>query len=168
MDEGESVLPTAPEGFRWWAQERHGFAIALPRHFHVLGDTADPVAQIMRGDDGAAFGGDHEVGDAPFPHGFWDAHVMGELEDRRLQPFRLFEFDMVGGRDELQPEDERREMWFQSRHMMPAALESAELPGYRLLDVTDVKLGRLDALAFSYRWDGLCPFEGGGDRGLLL
>lgn len=161
------ALPGAPEGYRWCVQARHGFAIALPRPFHLLANTVDPVARMMRGVTEPDFGG-AEIGDATFPHGFWDAGVVGELEDGRVQPFRLFEFDMVGGRDEPQPEEQRDEMWFESRHMLPLALESAELPGCRLLDVTDLRLGPLDALAFVYRWDGLCPFEGAGDHGLLV
>ncbi len=167
MSETDLALLSAPEGFRWCVQARHGFAIALPQRFHLLANTGDPVARMMRGEAGDDFG-DAGIGDAAFPHGFWDAAVIGELEDGRVQPFRLFEFDMVGGRDEPQPEEERDEMWFQSRHMLPAALEAAKLPGYRLLDVGDVRLGPLAALAFHYRWDGLCPYERGGDHGLLV
>jgi hypothetical protein len=59
-------------------------------------------------------------------------------------------------------------MWFEARQMFAMTLESAELPGYQLLDIHDTTLGKLDALAFEYHWDGLRPSEDGGDHALLV
>jgi hypothetical protein len=63
MSETDLALPSDPEGYRWCVQARHGFAIALPRRFHVLANTVDPVARMMRGEAGDDFGG-AEIGDA--------------------------------------------------------------------------------------------------------
>ena len=52
--------------------------------------------------------------------------------------------------------------------MFTETLEALELPGYRLLDIHEMPLGRLDALGFEYRWDGLRPGEDGGDHALLV
>jgi hypothetical protein len=156
-----------PAGFCPHETDRFGFAIAVPSRFHYLSNTVDPVAFDLRGcgEEGAARGPDDVE---RWPRGLWDPEVLGELEDGRVQPLRILEFDAIGPRAEPMPADRAGEMWFQARHMLPEALGSRGLPGYRLLDVADTTLGSLDALAFEYRWDGLPSVEGDGDHALLV
>jgi hypothetical protein len=141
----------------------------VPRRFHFISNTVDPVAGMWRGRGGRSNGtGLDPAVERLWPLGLWDPEVIGELADRRVQPFRLLEFDAIGGRDEPLPEDRAGQMWFQARQMFPMSLESAGLPGYKLLDIHDTTLGPLDALAFEYRWDGLRPDVDGGDHALLM
>jgi hypothetical protein len=63
---------------------------------------------------------------------------------------------------------ETSRLWFEARQMISGALESAALRDYRLLDVHDIRLGGLDALAFEYRWLGLRGGSDGGDHALLV
>ena len=183
-----SSLPEPPEGFRWHDTARFGFAVAVPRRFHLLANTVDPVARMWRHsddppDDAAnsesepggdrsesepGGGGPSEATRGRWPDGLWDPEVIGELPGGRVQPFRLFEFDAIGGRDYRLPPDAASRLWFEARQMFTATLEAAELPGYRLLDIHDMQLGRLDALGFEYRWDGLRLGEDGGDHALLV
>ena len=168
MDQhANDALPEPPVDYRWHDTNRFGFAIAVPRRFHLISNTVDPVARCWRGcdDESAKCGSDAE---RRWPEGLWDPEVIGELASGRVQPFRLFEFDAIGGRSEPLPDDRRGELWFEARQMFPMTLESAELPGYRLLDIHDRTLGQLDALAFEYHWDGLRPSEDGGDHALLV
>ena len=168
MDQHDSRVPQEPPaGFRWHETARFGFAIAVPQRFHLISNTLDPVARCWRGDEDS----DERKADPaerPWPEGLWDPEVIGELADGRVQPFRLFEFDAIGGRTEPLPTDGAREMWLESRQVLPMMLESAGLPGYRLLDILDTTVGQLDALAFEYRWDGLRMDEDGGDHALLV
>jgi hypothetical protein len=163
----EPCLPEPPDGFRWQAQPKHGFAIALPRSFHLLANTADLVARTWRHIEGRDEP-DYPFGEGPWPTGFFDLLAVGVLEGDRPQPFRLLEFDVIGGRREPLSDEERGQMWLGFRRVLPSLLEDARLSGYRLLDVREGRLGALDALAFDYRWDGLREFEGGGDHALVL
>jgi hypothetical protein len=149
----------------------------VPRRFQLITNTVDPGAQLWRGRGGgsgeagaeaAGEPGAAAAGQRSHARGLWDPEVIGVLADGRVQPFRLLEFDAIGGRDEPLPADGARQMWFQARQMFPMTLESVGLPGYGLLDVHDTTLGRLDALAFEYRWEGLRPDEDGGDHALLV
>ena len=169
MDDSlEGLLPSPPAGYRWHDTLAFGFAIAVPRRFHLLTNTFDPIARDLRhivDDEDEPRGAD---GEALWADGVWDPEVIDELSDRRVQPTRIFEFDVVGPRPEPMPPDMQREMWFQSRQMFPSIMESGELPGYRLLDISMLRLGELDALGFEYWWDGLCLEENGGDHALLV
>jgi len=163
------ALPEPPAEYRWHDTNRFGFAIAVPRRFHLISNTVDPVARCWRsGDDESCERESNPDADARWPQGLWDPEVIGELADGRVQPFHLFEFDAIGGRAEPLPADKASELWFGARQMFPMTLESAKLPGYQLLDIHDTVLGSLDALAFEYRWDGLRPSEDGGDHALLV
>ena len=169
MDDSlDGLLPSPPAGYRWHDTLAFWFAIAVPRRFHVLTNTFDPIARDLRhivDDEDEPRGPD---GEALWADGIWDPEVIDELPDRRVQPTRIFEFDVVGPRPEPMPPDMQREMWFQSRQMFPSILESGGLPGYRLLDISMLRLGELDALGFEHRWDGLCLEENGGDHALLV
>jgi len=168
MDEvPDNVLPEAPQGFHWRVEPRFGFAVAVPRQFHLLANTVDPIARMMRG-VGEASSAEETARRHDWPEGYWDADVIGELADGRVQPFRLLEFDVVGGRERPQTDDEAGDMWFQARQLFPETLESVGLPGFALLNVLDSSLGPLDALTFEYRWDGLRDGEDGGDHALLM
>lgn len=163
--DADRALREPPAGFRWHDTAMHGFAIAVPRRFHLIANTVDPVARTWRGcDDEARQRGE---GGGPWPEGLWDPEVVGELDDGRAQPFRLFEFDAINGRKQPLTEDRAALMWFEVRQIIPATLESTGLPGYMLLDVRDTRVGRHDALAFEYRWDGPRHGEDGGDHALL-
>ena len=163
----DSASPEPPEGFRRHVEERFGFAVTVPRRFQLLANTVDPIARMMRGPGGEL---PQEEADQRrnWPEGFWDREVLGELEDGRVQPFRLLEFDAVGGRREPLNDAAASDMWFQARQLCPETLESVGLPGFTLLNVLDTSLGELDALAFEYHWDGLLAGEDGGDHGLLV
>jgi hypothetical protein len=168
MDEiPDSALPEPPAGFRWHIEPRFGFAVTVPRRFALLGNTVDPIARLIRGLGGKSA---REEADQRrnWPDGFCDREVLGELEDGRVQPFRLLEFDAVGGRSEPLTDAEVSDMWFKARQLFPETLESVGLPGFALLNVLDTSLGELDALAFEYHWDGLRAGEDGGDHGLLV
>lgn len=168
-EEAKDLLPEPPAGFRWHDTTRFGFAIAVPQRFHLISNTVDPVARCWRScDDESGERESNPNADARWPQGLWDPEVIGELADGRVQPFRLFEFDAIGGRSEPLPDDRSGPMWFEARQMFPMTLESAELPGYQLRDIHDTTLGKLDALAFEYHWDGLRPSEDGGDHALLV
>jgi hypothetical protein len=170
-----------PAGFRRHDTARFGFSVAVPSRFHYLANTVDPVAFDLRGcgeerDAHEADGERHEPGcetheadgEERWPKGVWDPEVIGELEDGRVQPLRILEFDAIGPRAEAVPPDLAGAMWFQARQMLPEVLASGGLPGYCLLDVADTTLGSLDALAFEYTWDGLPSVEGDGDHALLV
>ena len=158
MDDSlEGLLPSPPAGYRWHDTLAFGFAIAVPRRFHLLTNTFDPIARDLRhivDDEDEPRGPD---GEALWADGIWDPEVIDELPDRRVQPTRIFEFDVVGPRPEPMPPDMQREMWFQSRQMLPSILESGGLPGYRLLDISMLRLGELDALGFEYRLGRAVP-----------
>ena len=165
-----------PQGMRRHEEPDFGFAIEVPRRFIRLTNTVDPIAQMMRvgaaqaGREGQAPGGDEEKPggeEQAWPTGFCDPEVLGDIGDGRLQPLRLLEIDTLG-RSEPLTDDEAAAFWFEAREVLPQALASSELPGYRLLDVRDATLGPLDALAFEWRWDGLRPGDQGGDRALLV
>ncbi len=198
MEHEHGLLPEPPAGFRWHETAPFGFAVAVPQRFMFLANTVDPVARMWRGCDdppddaagsegepgdggrsrgepsggeqsgGERGGGRRERTDERWAAGLCDPEVIGELPGGRVQPFRLFEFDAIGGRDHRLPADAASTMWFQARRMFTATLEAAELPGYRLLDIHEMPLGQLDALGFEYRWDGLRCGEDGGDHGLLV
>jgi hypothetical protein len=158
-----------PEGMKRHEDARFGFAIDVPRRFIRLANTVDPIAQMMR--VGAAQ--DRRDGEKPgghkraWPAGFCDPEVLGDIGGGRLQPLRVLEIDALCRAEPL-TDDEAAAFWFEAREILPQALESAGLPGYQLLDVRDSTLGRLDALEFEWRWDGLRPGEQGGDRALLV
>jgi hypothetical protein len=165
-----------PQGMRRHEETDFGFAIEVPRRFIRLTNTVDPIAQMMRGGaaqsrrEGQAPGGEEEKPggeEQAWPTGFCDPEVLGDIGDGRLQPLRLLEIDTLG-RSEPLTDDEAAAFWFEAREVLPQALASTELPGYRLLDVRDATLGPLDALAFEWRWDGLRPGDQGGDRALLV
>ena len=170
MDEhANDALPEPPVDCRWHDSNRFGFAIAVPRRFHLISNTVDPVARCWRScDDESGERESNPDAAARWPQGLWDPEVIGELAGGRVQPFRLFEFDVISGRTEPIQTERAGEMWFEARQMFPMMLGSAELPGYRLLDIHDTTLGQLDALAFEYTWDGLRPSEDGGDHALLV
>jgi hypothetical protein len=161
--DGEAGTGSA-QGMKRHEEPDFGFALDVPRRFIGLANTVDPVAQMMRG--GAAKAG-RDGGGTLWPMGLCDPQVLGDFGGGRVQPVRFLEFDVRTRKTPL-PADEAAEFWFEARQMMPMALASAELPGYRLLDVRGDTLGPLDALAFEWRCDGLNPGDQGGDHALLL
>ncbi len=153
-----------PAGWRRHEEPEYGYAIQVPRRFIVLSNTVDPVAVSMRSSEDD----DKAVRDAErWPRGFCDPAILTQFGDGRLQPGRFLEFDVMH-RTEPMPEEQAGMMWFGIREQMPMALEQNDLPGYRLLDVGTCRLGRLDALAFTYRWDGLNPGDQGGDKCVVV
>jgi hypothetical protein len=153
---------TSP-GMRRHAEPDFGFAIDIPRRFIELANTVDHVAQMMRGGN-AGPGSDDGTG---WPAGLCDPEVLGVLEGGRVQPLRLLEIDTRRRAGPLSDE-QAAAVWFEAREVLPGALASTGLPGYRLLDVRDSQLGSLGALAFEWRWDGMTSDDLGGDRALLV
>jgi hypothetical protein len=165
MSGSDEQAGTGPlEGMKRHEEAGFGFAIDVPRRFMGVTNTADPVAQMMRG--GAELAGS-EGGGSLWPLGFCDPQVLGDSGGGRLQPLRLLEFDVRVSAESLTRE-EAAQFRFEAREVLPSALASVELPGYRLLDVRDSTLGPLDALTFEWRWDGLAAGDGGGDHALLV
>ena len=168
-------LPQAPPSLAWRVQERFGLAVALPRRFRLLVDTVDPLGRHLRGVRST-----DEPGQAPrtepravseegrWPDGFWDPAVVTELDDGRVQSFRLFEFDVLW--DDTMPLSNTAagELWSRMPSTVTTTLETLRLPGYEPLGRREMRLGRLDALGFSYRWDGLRTYGAGGDRALFV
>ena len=49
MDQhANDALPEPPVAYRWHDTNRFGFAIAVPRRFHLISNTVDPVARCWR------------------------------------------------------------------------------------------------------------------------
>jgi len=151
----------------------------MPRRFRTLSSAVDPLARSVR-ETGLAYppraalreASSAAPRDAPgegrWPDGFWDPAVVAELDDGRVQPFRLFEFDVLW--DDTMPLSNTAagELWSRMPSMVATTLETLRLPGYELLGRREMRLGRLDALGFSYRWDGLRTYGAGGDRALFV
>jgi hypothetical protein len=168
MAQDPGVTPVQPpEGYHVYADSRYGFSVAVPKRFEILEQTMDPLARTMR-----------ELHDLPeeeeaerqrdWPIGFWDPEVLGELEDGTGTPLRLFEFDAIRGRDEPLGDEQAETMRMDIRRFMPETLESGELPGYELLEIREVMLGEMPALAFEYSWDGVRPGAFGGDHACIV
>lgn len=159
----ECSLPHAPPGFSWRVEQRFGFAVALPRRFRLLVDSVDRLARDTR---------DVTTGDTAgvgrWPDGFWDPAVVTELDDGMVQPFRLFEFDVLW--DDTMPLSNTAagELWAKTPYVVTETLASLRLPGYELLGRREMRLGHLEALGFNYRWDGLHTYGAGGDRVLFV
>jgi len=121
----DGVLPDLPAGFKRHGEPRFGFSVALPQRFHLLANTIDPLARSLR-----------QLHDLPkdeearqqarWPEGFWDPQVIGELDDGRVQPLRVFEFDAIGGRSEPLTQEEADDMWMGIQQFMPSTLEGGD------------------------------------------
>jgi len=162
----DNARPELPPELRRHVEPRFGFSVAVPRRFFPLANTADPVARMMRG-PGSGSPGAQIQGQRRWPEGHWDRDVMVELDNRRIEPGRWFELDVVR-RDAPLHEAAARGMWLEARRLFPDTLETVGLPGFSMLDVLDTSLGALKALGFEYRWDAPYADVDGGDHGLLV
>jgi len=169
MTQDQDVTPAEhlPEDFHVYVDSRFGFSVAMPKRFEILPDTIDPLARTMRSLHDLTTEEEVEQ-QSQWPIGFWDPDVLGEMEDGSLQPLRLFEFEVIRGRDEPLSDEQAERMWMDIQGFMPETLASGELPGYEYLGATEVLLGDLPALAFDYRWDGVRPGAFGGDRARIV
>lgn len=157
-------LPQPPAGVEWNVERR--FAIALPRRFHLLSNTGDPFAMSLRGVS-AEENRRPNHGRPPWPEGFWDPEVLTETDDGAIRFTRFLEFD-VKVRAQPLTATETDEVQVELRQSVPEYMAGGELPGYRLLDVYETRLGALDAFAVEYLTQGLLDWRDGGDHSLLL
>ncbi|HTX69122.1 MAG TPA: hypothetical protein VMH50_08240 [Thermoleophilia bacterium] len=146
-----------------------GYAVTVPADLAALMNTVDPLARLLRGvhdkdpDEESRLTGS-------WPVGFADPRVVGDIGGSHLEPLRLLEFDVLQRPDPLGPGD-LAALQQTVVAALPREIESLRLPGFEFLGAREARLGRLDALAFEYEWDGPgaagpgAPGPGGGDGG---
>jgi hypothetical protein len=141
--------------------------VSMPKRFVILRETIDPLARMIRGLNGLS---DEEAAKRQpgLPIGFFDPEVLGEFEDGRRQPLRLFEYEVIRGREEPLSDEQTEQMWTDIQGFMPETLADARMSGYEYLGIRVTALGPLTALAFEYRWDGVRPGFFGGDHACIV
>jgi hypothetical protein len=156
-----------PADFQEYADARFGFKVMMPKRFEILPETVDPLARMIRGLNDLSEKEAKEL-QPRLPIGFYDPDVLGELEDGSRQPLRLIEYEALGGREESLGDEEIERLRAEMREYLPETLASAGMPGYEFLGIRETRLGRLAALAFEYRWDGVRPGFFGGDHARIV
>ena len=154
------------QGLRRHEEPVYGYAVTVPAVFVALLNTVDPLARLLRRLDDKQPDEESRLAGS-WPVGFADPEVVGDVGAGHMEPLRLLEFDVLTRSDPLSDEA-LAAMREGVRDALPEALASRELAGFDLIDVREVELGPLAALAFEYSWDGPRESAEHGDHALVV